>query len=40
METIDFDQLYRAYKQAVDQWVNAIRAEEALAKGDHSLTRN
>jgi hypothetical protein len=39
METIDFDQLYRAYKQAVDQWVNAIRAEEALAKGDHSMTQ-
>ena len=39
METIEFDQLYRAYNQAVDQWVNAIRAEEALAKGDHSMTR-
>jgi hypothetical protein len=39
METIDFDQLYKAYKQAVDQWVAAIRAEEALAKGDHSMTQ-
>ena len=39
METIDFDQLYREYKQAVDQWVDAIRAEEALAKGDHSMTQ-
>ena len=39
MENIDFDQLYGAYKQAVDQWVNAIRAEEALAKGDHSMTQ-
>ena len=39
MENIDFDQLYGAYKQAVDQWVDAIRAEEALAKGDHSMTQ-
>ena len=37
METTDFDQLYSAYKQAVDQWVEAIRAEEALATGDHSM---
>ena len=39
METIDFDELYRSYKRAVDQWVNAIRAEEALATGDHSMTQ-
>jgi hypothetical protein len=39
MDTIDFDELYQAYKQAVDSWVNAIRAEEALAKGDHSMTQ-
>ncbi|MGA8671235.1 MAG: hypothetical protein WB679_15225 [Terracidiphilus sp.] len=39
METTDFDQLYSAYKQAVDQWVEAIRAEEALATGDHSMTQ-
>ena len=39
MAIIDFDQLYRAYKQAVDQWVGAIRAEEALATGDHSMTQ-
>ncbi len=39
METIDFDQLYSAYKQAVDGWVDAIRAEEGLAKGDHSMTQ-
>jgi len=38
METIDFDQLYSDYKQAVDRWVEAIRTEEALATGDHSMT--
>jgi hypothetical protein len=26
------------YKKAVDAWVNAIRAEEALATTDHSMT--
>ena len=26
------------YKKAVDDWVNAIRAEEALATADHSMT--
>ena len=27
-----------AYKLAVDEWVLAIRAEEALATPDHSMT--
>ena len=31
------DQLRTAYKQAVDEWVDAIRAEEALATEDHSM---
>ncbi len=39
MENVDFDQLYSAYIQAVDRWVTAIRAEEALATGDHSMTQ-
>jgi hypothetical protein len=26
-----------AYKQAVDEWVDTIRAEEALATADHSM---
>jgi Tfp pilus assembly protein PilN len=34
----DVDQLQKTYKQAVDQWVTAIRAEEALATPDHSET--
>jgi hypothetical protein len=37
MENLDFDQLLQNYKQAIDAWVNAIRAEEALATPDHSM---
>jgi hypothetical protein len=36
MDSSNLDQLRVAYKQAVDQWVVAIRAEEALATPDHS----
>ncbi len=39
METPDFDQLHNAYHQAVDEWVDAIRAEESLATPDHSMTQ-
>jgi hypothetical protein len=38
METPDFDQLLKSYKQAVDHWVDAIRAEESLPTADHSMT--
>ena len=38
MATENLDQLRLAYKTAVDKWVNAIRAEEALATADHSMT--
>jgi hypothetical protein len=38
MSKEDLDQLRVAYKQAVDQWVAAIRDEEALATPDHSMT--
>ena len=31
------DALRLAYKSAVDAWVEAIRAEEALATPDHSM---
>jgi hypothetical protein len=37
MSQADLDQLRVAYKRAVDQWVDAIRAEEALATPDHSM---
>ena len=37
MENLDYDQLLQDYKQAVDAWVNAIRAEETLATDDESM---
>jgi hypothetical protein len=37
MENQEFDQLLHDYKQSVDAWVAAIRAEEALATSDHSM---
>ena len=37
MENLDYDQLLNDYKQAVDAWVNAIRAEETLATDDESM---
>jgi hypothetical protein len=36
MDNSKLDELRQAYKRAVDEWVNAIRAEEALATPDHS----
>jgi hypothetical protein len=37
MSKADLDQLLLAYKKAVDEWVDTIRAEEALATPDHSM---
>jgi hypothetical protein len=37
MSQADLDQLRVSYKAAVDHWVDAIRAEEALATPDHSM---
>jgi len=37
MENQDFDHLLSEYKHAIDAWVDAIRAEEALATADHSM---
>jgi hypothetical protein len=36
IEISDLDQMQAAYKTAVDEWVAAIREEEALASGNHS----
>jgi hypothetical protein len=33
----ELDQLQADYKAAVDSWVAAIREEEALASGNHSV---
>jgi len=38
MSKEDLDQLRLAYKNAVDKWVDTIRAEEVLATEDHSMT--
>jgi hypothetical protein len=37
MSKEDLDQLRLAYKKAVDEWVDTIRAEEALASPNHSM---
>jgi hypothetical protein len=39
MADLDFDQLLSSYRQAVDRWVDAIRAEESLATPDHSMVQ-
>lgn len=39
MSESDLDHLQRTYRQAVDQWLAAIREEEALASVEHSLAR-
>jgi hypothetical protein len=38
MSAADLNQLRLTYEQAVDEWVAAIRDEEALATPDHSMT--
>ena len=38
MDKANLDPLRAAYQEAVDEWVGAIRAEEALATEDHSMT--
>jgi hypothetical protein len=37
MSDTNLDDLRLSYKAAVDEWVEAIRAEEALAIPDHSM---
>jgi len=37
IDSAELDRLQKAYKAAVDEWVAAIREEEALATGDYSL---
>ena len=37
MQDIDFDKLLSDYRHAIDNWVAAIKAEEALANDDHSM---
>ncbi|MFZ1007114.1 MAG: hypothetical protein WAN65_09770 [Candidatus Sulfotelmatobacter sp.] len=37
MDQPSLDQLRLFYKNATDEWVDTIRAEEALATPDHSM---
>jgi hypothetical protein len=37
MSDADLNQLRATYKKATDDWVDTIRAEEALATPDHSM---
>jgi hypothetical protein len=37
MNNPDLDQLRIAYKRAIHEWVDTVRAEEALAAADHSM---
>ncbi len=39
IEEAQLDELQRAYKAAVEEWIVAIRQEEALASGNHSETQ-
>jgi hypothetical protein len=39
MDSPDFDQLLKTYREAVDRWVEAIHAEESLATEDHSMVQ-
>jgi hypothetical protein len=36
VEVSDLNEMQAAYKEAVEQWIKAIREEEALASVDHS----
>ena len=36
VEVSDLNQMQAAYKEAVEQWIKAIREEEELASVDHS----
>jgi len=37
MEESELDGRQASYKAAVEEWIAAIRQEEALASGDHSV---
>ena len=38
-ETAELDELQAAYKAAVEQWIVAIRREEALASVNHTVAQ-
>ena len=36
-DTLELDQMQAAYKTAVDEWIGAIKEEEALASVNHTV---
>jgi hypothetical protein len=38
-QTADFDRMQGAYKAAVEEWISAIRHEEALASVNHTIAQ-
>jgi hypothetical protein len=36
-DTLELDQMRSAYQAAVEEWISAIKQEEALASVDHSI---
>jgi hypothetical protein len=36
-DSLELDQMQNAYKAAVEEWITAIKQEEALASVDHSI---
>jgi len=36
-DTLELDQMQNAYKTAVEEWIAAIKQEEALASVNHSI---
>jgi hypothetical protein len=38
-DTSELDEMQSAYKAAVEEWIAAIRQEEALASVDHSIAK-
>ena len=39
IDILELDQMQRNYKAAVDEWVTAIRQEEALASVNHTVAQ-
>jgi hypothetical protein len=39
VDTSGLDQMQSAYKAAVEEWIGAIRQEEALASVNHSIAQ-
>lgn len=37
-DTLELDQMQNAYRAAVEEWITAIKEEEALASVNHSVS--